>query len=115
MRTLFFLSLILCSSVASAQIVVQIPAPTIVFPAPPPVVVVQPGVEVVEDNDDEIFVVNHVYWVRRRDHWFYTRDHRGGWVRGEPPGSIVRLPPGQYKHWKHGGGPPGQQKHKDKR
>lgn len=34
---------------------------------------------------------------------YRANDYRGGWVTAKPravPGSIVRLPPGAYKHYK---------------
>lgn len=106
MRTLL-VSLGLLASVASAQVVVQLPVPQIVFPAPPPVVVVQPGVQVVEDYDEEVFFVDNVYWVKRGPHWYRARDHRGGWVRVDaPPGALVRITPGRYRHYRGPKGPP---------
>jgi hypothetical protein len=88
---------------------VQIPLPTIRFEAPPPLVVVSPGVRVVEDYDDEVFFVNNWYWCRRDAHWFRTRDYRGGWVvvdRRYVPVSVVKIPPGHYKHYKMKRGAP---------
>jgi hypothetical protein len=82
---------------------VQIPLPTIRFEVPPPLVVVTPGVQVVEDYGDEVFFVNGWYWCRRDAHWFRTRDYRGGWVvveRRYVPGSLVKIPPGHYKHYR---------------
>ena len=65
---------------------------------------VQPGVLVVHDYDEEVFFVDGRYWMRWRDgRWYRANDYRGGWVTAEPravPGSIVRLPPGAYKHYK---------------
>ncbi len=90
---------------AQVRVSIDIPLPTITFVAPPPLVVVQPGVQVVEDNDDEIFFVDGYYWHRRDGHWFRTHDHRGQWVLVENrvvPGTIVALPPGQYRRWKKG-------------
>lgn len=91
-------------SFAQVQIKIDVALPTIVFEAPPPLVVIQPGVQVVEDSDDEVFFVDSWYWVRRDGRWFRTKDHRGGWVLVEDRGvpmTIVRLPPGQYRKWKH--------------
>ena len=89
---------------AQGVTVVVPPPPAIHFEQPPPVVEINPGVQVVEDQDEEVFVVDGWYWTRRGDHWFRTRDHRGGWVVAEPrvvPVTLVRMPPGKYKHWKH--------------
>jgi hypothetical protein len=107
MARLLFAVLTFLATSASAQVQVQIniPLPTISFTAPPPLVVVQPGVQVVEDADDEVFFVDGWYWCRREDHWFRTRSHTGGWAVVEPrlvPRTIVAVPPGQYRRWKHG-------------
>ena len=107
--------------VAEAQIVVtpptvQIAPPQIVFPSEPVLVEASPGVRVVPDYDEEVFVVNNIYWVRRDGHWFRSAGWNGRWVYVEPrhvPQVIVRVPPGHYKHWKghgphgHGHGPHG--------
>ncbi len=93
------------STLAQVRVTVDVPAPTITFTAPPPLVVVQPGVQVVEDYDDEVYVVQDVYWVRRGKHWYRSRDYRGGWVVVDGPGvppSLVRMPPGKYRRYKHG-------------
>jgi hypothetical protein len=85
---------------ARAQVAVDV---RIGFPAPPPLVVVSPGVQVVPDYDEEVFFVNGWYWLRRDAVWYRTRDYRGGWIFVQPrmvPASIVRLPPGHYKHWR---------------
>ena len=87
-----------------SQVQVNIPLPTIVFPAPPPLVVVEPGIQVIEDQDDEIFVVDNAYWVRRDGRWFKSPDHRGHWVVVEEkfvPGHLVKVPHGRYKRYKH--------------
>lgn len=92
-----------------SQVQVQIPLPPIVFPAPPPLVVVEPGVQVVEDNDDEVFFVDNVYWTRRDGRWFRSPDHRGTWVVVDGPRVppvLVKQPPGKFKRFKRGGGPP---------
>jgi hypothetical protein len=89
---------------AFAQVQISIQLPTITFSAPPPLVVVEPGVQVVEDNDEEVFFVDSYYWVRRGPRWYRTRDHRGGWVVVDGPGvppSLVRMPQGQYRRYKH--------------
>ncbi len=100
-------TLILCALVVSA-----VPAPAlsqvavdirIGFPAPPPVVVVSPGIQVVPDYPEEVFLVDGWYWLRRDTVWYRTRDYRGGWVLVQPrvvPAPLMRLPPGQYKHWR---------------
>ena len=95
-----------------SQVQVNIPLPPIVFPAPPPLVVVEPGVQVVEDNDDEVFFVDNLYWVRRDGRWFRSKDHKGNWVVVDAPvvpPVLVKQPPGKYKRWKKNkgvGGPP---------
>jgi hypothetical protein len=65
---------------------------------------VHPGVLVVHDYDQEVFFVDGRYWMHWPDgRWYRANDYRGGWVTAEPravPGSIVRLPPGAYKHYK---------------
>jgi hypothetical protein len=74
------------------------------FPAPPRLVVVSPGVQVVPDYQEEVFFVNGWYWTRRGDLWYRTRSYRGGWAVAPPryvPASIVRIPPGHYRHWHH--------------
>ena len=86
------------------QVQVRVTVPTVRFEVAPPMVVVQPGVQVVQDYDEEVFFVDGRYWMRGRDgRWYRANDYRGGWVTAEPravPGSIVRLPPGTYKHYK---------------
>ena len=96
---------VVLSTGAFAQVQVQVVAPSIQFVAPPPVVMIEPGVQVVEDRDDEIFLVDNAYWVRRGPHWYRAADHRGGWVVVDGPGvppALVRLPPGRYRRYKHG-------------
>ncbi|PZR05372.1 MAG: hypothetical protein DI536_32375 [Archangium gephyra] len=106
MRTPILLAAVaLTSSLSFAQVQVVLPAPTITFGAPPPLVVVQPGVQVVEDYDDEVYFVDNVYWVRRGPRWYRSPSHRGGWVVVDGPGvppALVRMPPGQYRHYKRG-------------
>lgn len=90
---------------AFAQVQVTVQLPTITFNAPPPLVVIEPGVQVVEDNDEEVFFVSEYYWVRRGPTWYRTRDHRGGWVMVDDPGvpqTLVRVPAGKYRRYKHG-------------
>ncbi len=82
-----------------AQVTVDI---RVGFPTPPPLVVVSPGIQVVPDYGEEVFFVDGWYWLRSDAIWYRTRDHRGGWVVVQPrhvPASLVRLPPGRYKHW----------------
>ncbi|MBN9686187.1 MULTISPECIES: hypothetical protein [unclassified Corallococcus] len=100
-------ALILLPAMAFGQVRVDIDVklPDIVFTTPPPLVVVQPGVQVVEDYDEDLYVVDDAYWVRRDGRWFRARDYRGGWVVVEErrvPVTVVKLPPGRYKRWKHG-------------
>lgn len=103
MRNLF-LSLLLVSSAAPGLALAQGTVDIhISFSAPPPLVVVSPGVQVVPDYDEEVFFVDGWYWTRRDAVWYRTRDYRGGWVvvrsMSVPP-ALVRLPPGEYKHWR---------------
>src|SRR5262245_14401536 len=101
---------------ASASVGVHVPAPTIHFEVEPPLVVVTPGVYVVQDYDYEVFYVRGYYWCQMDGMWYRTRNYRGGWVSVNGPlvpRTIYRLPPGRYKHWKHGrpyvrGGHPGR-------
>lgn len=106
MRTRTLLVLASCVALpAFAQVQINVQLPTITFTAPPPLVVVEPGVQVVEDNDEEVFFVDSYYWVRRGPTWYRTRDHHGGWVVVDGPRvppTLVRLPPGQYRRYKHG-------------
>jgi hypothetical protein len=103
-RTLLVLAALVALP-AFAQVEVSIQLPSITFSAPPPLVVVEPGVQVVEDNDEEVFFVNESYWVRRGPRWYRAKDHRGGWVVVDGPGvppSLVRMPEGKYRRYKHG-------------
>jgi hypothetical protein len=98
---------------AVAQVNVYIATPTIRFEVAPPLVVVSPGVMVVPDYEEEVFFVNGWYWCRRGPYWYRARDHRGGWVvveRQYVPVTLVKTPPGHYKHYKASGLPPGQAK-----
>lgn len=73
------------------------------LPVRPPLVAIQPGVMVVEDFDDEVFVVNNVYWARRGDRWYRAPGPSARFVfveRRHVPEAIVRIPPGQYKKWR---------------
>jgi hypothetical protein len=103
-RALFggLLALSLLALPVRAQVQVQI---TMGLPVVlPPMVVVQPGVSVVTELDEEVYFVNGWYWVRRGPHWYRTHDHRGRWAWIEPryvPASLVRIPPGQYRHIRH--------------
>ena len=84
--------------------VVVAPPPVVRFEAPPPLAVVEPGVQVVRDCDDEVFFTGGYYWHAGRDGtWYRTRSYRGGWVmapRHTVPVAIVRLPRGQYRHYR---------------
>ncbi len=69
----------------------------------PRLVVVQPGVQVVPEVQEECFLVDGWYWVRRDAYWYRSRDYRRGWVvvpANRVPGRLVHIPPGQYKNWK---------------
>lgn len=73
------------------------------LPVRPPLVAIQPGVLVVEDFDDEVFVVEGIYWARRGDRWYRATGPRATFVvveRARVPPALVRLPPGQYKKWR---------------
>jgi hypothetical protein len=86
------------------QVQIRVAVPEVRFEVAPPMVEVQPGVLVVHDYDEEVFFVDGRYWMHWRDgRWYRANDYRGGWVTAEPravPGSIVRLPPGTYRHYK---------------
>ena len=73
----------------------------------------QSGVQVVPEYEEEVFFVDGWYWYRSGPYWYRTRDHRGGWVvveRRYVPATLVKIPPGHYKHYKAKGLPPGQAK-----
>jgi len=98
---------------ANAQVSVHIATPAIRFEVAPPLVVVSPGVQVVPEYEEEVFFVDGWYWYRSGPSWYRTRDHRGGWVfveRRYVPVTLVKIPPGHYKHYKAKGLPPGQAK-----
>jgi hypothetical protein len=103
-----FLLSVVCIRPVAAQVnvQVQIAVPTIRFQTAPVLVEVSPGVQVVEDYDQEVFFVDDWYWYRSGPTWYRTRDHRGGWVvvhdRSVPP-TLVRIPPGRYKHYRGNG------------
>ena len=88
---------------AHAQVQVQLnfPLPGVRFVAPPPVVMVEPGIQVVEDYDEEVFIVDGSYWVRRDNRWYRSPDHRGGWVIAPPPPRLVVFAPGRYRRYRH--------------
>src|SRR5215475_730301 len=104
------------SATASAQVRVEVVtppppaarvvvgAPTVRFEAPPPMVEVEPGVQVVRDCDDEVFFQAGWYWHPGPDGvWYRTRSYRGGWVaapRAAVPVALVRMPRGQYRHYR---------------
>lgn len=92
---------------APPRVEVSAPAPTITFGAPPPLVTVAPGVEVVQDNDQEIFFSGGFYWhCAPNGVWYRTRSYRGGWVmapRGGVPVAVMRMPRGQYRHYRGAG------------
>lgn len=97
---LFVLALSALPAVAKAQVGVQI---RVALPVAPPLVVVQPGIQVVEDFDEEVFFTGGWYWVRRDGGWYRARAPRAAFAWVEPrrvPAGLVRLPPGQYKHWR---------------
>ncbi|MCU1283517.1 MAG: hypothetical protein JWM53_7063, partial [bacterium] len=97
--------------------VVVAPPPAIRFEAPPPLAVVEPGVQVVQDSDEEIFFSGGWYWHAGPDGtWYRTHSYRGGWVvapRRSVPVTIVRMPRGQYRHFR--GEAWREQRHEEKR
>ncbi len=98
---------------ARAQVSVHIATPTIRFEVAPSLVVVSPGIQVVPEYEEEVFFVDGWYWYRSGPYWYRTRDYRGGWVVVEQryvPATLVKIPPGHYKHYKAKGLPPGQAK-----
>ncbi len=103
MKRLVLLSALLSSSLptaASAQIDVRI---NVGLPIAPPLVVVQPGIQVVQDYDQEVFFTRGWYWTRQGPRWYRARSPRASFVLVEPrrvPVALVRLPPGQYRHWR---------------
>jgi hypothetical protein len=94
----------LVATPAFAQVTVEVSAPTITFQAPPPLVEIAPGVQVVPNLDEEVFFVDGYYWTRRGDHWYRTKDYRGGWILVQDkdvPSSLSEIPKGKYKRFKH--------------
>lgn len=85
------------SAHAQVQVQVNFPLPVVRFEAPPPVVMIEPGIQVVQDYDEEVFLVDGAYWVRRDDRWYRSPNHRGGWVLAPPPPRIVTYAPGRYR------------------
>ncbi len=86
-------------ALAQASASVRIDLPVVL----PQLVVVSPGIRVVPDVDYEVFYVNGWYWTRSDGGWYRSRDHRGGWAYAEPrfvPPGLVRIPPGQYRHYR---------------
>ncbi len=95
-------SLLLPSSAAAqlgARASIELNLPVVL----PQLVVVSPGVQVVPEIDQEVFLVNGVYWTRQDGGWYRSRSHRGSWVfvpgRGVPA-RLAKLEPGRYRHWK---------------
>lgn len=86
------------------QVQIRVSLPAVRFEVAPPMVEVQPGVLVVHDYDQEVFFVDGRYWTRGGDgRWYRANDYHGDWVASEPravPSPIVRIPPGQYRHYK---------------
>lgn len=103
--------------VAPPPRVVVAPPPVVRFEAPPPLVEVEPGVRVVRDCDDEVFFTGGWYWHAGPDGtWYRTRSYRGGWVaapRHAVPVAIVRMPRGQYRHFR--GEAMREQRHEERR
>jgi hypothetical protein len=104
MRTLLSALVLLAPALAFGQVRVEFGLPTIHFDIAPPVVVVRPGVQVVEEQEDEVFVVDHVYWCRREGRWYRSYNYRGRWVYVEErrvPQRLVIIPRGKYRNYKH--------------
>jgi len=73
------------------------------LPVSPPLVVVQPGIQVVENYQEEVFFTRGWYWVHRGPYWYRARHPNVEFHRCEPryvPAGLVRLPPGQYRHYR---------------
>jgi hypothetical protein len=86
---------------ARAQVSVGI---QIGLPVAPPMVVIQPGVQVVEDYHEEVFFTGGWYWARRGPQWYRARQPGVTFMPVQPryvPATLVRIPPGHYKHWRH--------------
>jgi hypothetical protein len=101
-RLVLLLALVasLAPAAARAQVGVSV---NIGLPVAPPLVVVQPGVQIVENYDEEVFFTNGWYWCRRPNGWFRARSPRASFVFVQPryvPATLVRIPPGQYRHWR---------------
>jgi hypothetical protein len=96
--------------------VVVAPPPAIRFEAPPPLVTVQPGVQVVRDYDEEVYFSGGYYWRATPEGvWYRTRSYRGGWAvapRHVVPVAVMRLPRGQYRHFRGEGWH--EQRHEDR-
>jgi hypothetical protein len=72
------------------------------LPERPEMAVVQPGVQVVVGQDDEVFYMNHHYWLRRDGAWYHARHHSDPFVYAEHhlvPAVLVSLSLGQYSHY----------------
>jgi hypothetical protein len=108
MKTLIAMLAVMMGTAAFAQVRVEVavpapPIPTVRFEAAPAMVEVEPGIQVVPDHEEEVFMVDHVYWTRHGGRWYRCGDHRGGWVeveRGRVPGRLVAYPEGRYRHWR---------------
>jgi hypothetical protein len=103
MRPFLTLLSLLLPSLVLAQVHINIEVPRIRFELPPALVVVDTGVYVIEDYDEDLYVVDDRYWVRRGDHWYRAHDHHGGWIRVEHrhvPPRLLKFRPGQYRRWK---------------
>ena len=102
-KTLLPLAFLLAlgSTAAQAQVSLHI---DIGLPVAPTLVVVQPGIQVVEGFGEEVFFSGGWYWCRRPNGWYRARSPRArfDWVESRRvPVGLVRLPPGQYRNWRH--------------
>ena len=105
-RKIIYSLLILCASLISAEVNVNVDiniGPRIRLPESPGVVLVSPGIMVIEDYPDEVFFVSGFYWTLHGGHWYKCGGHKGRWIktnRGKVPSAVLKMPPGKYKHWR---------------
>jgi len=100
MRTLILALALWAAAPAVAQVHVDIQIP---LPPVPGLVVIQPGVEVVERYDEEVFYHRGWFWTRRGPVWYRAPSPQARFVYVETravPQVLVRLPPGQYRHYR---------------
>lgn len=74
------------------------------LPQNPEMAAVEPGVQVVVGQDDEVFYMNHHYWLRRDGGWYHAMHHSNPFVfveNDQVPSVLVDLPLGHYRHYHH--------------